>query len=252
MHGKFLRQYDGERLPRRDIALNVLQATYGVPPDRADETLDLIEDNCEFAGAFRNVNGQHFIQLSGAARANAGNAPVAVLGESESNAAQESKPLSDSQTERQDARPDLRSGRVFISHGKNTKVVDQLKEIVTFGKLTPIVSVENVTVSKPVPDKVMDDMRSCFAGVIHVAGDSPVVDSDGKLSSRINENVLIEIGAALALYGRNIILLVEDGTTLPSNLQGLFEVRYSGDMLDGAATMRVLKAFNDFRPVVSG
>jgi hypothetical protein len=31
----------------------------------------------------------------------------------------------------------------------------------------------------------------------------------------------IEIGAAMALYGRIFILLVADGTKLPSNLQGL-------------------------------
>jgi predicted nucleotide-binding protein len=59
--------------------------------------------------------------------------------------------------------------------------------------------------------------------------------------------VLIEIGAAMALYGRRFILLVEKGATLPSNLQGLYEVRYEGEKLDYDATMRLLKAFNDFR-----
>jgi hypothetical protein len=31
-----------------------------------------------------------------------------------------------------------------------------------------VVSVEKETVAKPVPDKVMDDMRSCGAAIIHV------------------------------------------------------------------------------------
>lgn len=63
----------------------------------------------------------------------------------------------------------------------------------------------------------------------------------------LNQNVLIEIGAAMALYCRKFILLVENGTALPSNLQGLYEVRYDGGKLDYDATMKLLKAFNDFR-----
>ena len=44
--------------------------------------------------------------------------------------------------------------RVFISHGANRQIVGQLKELVQFGKFEPVVSVENETASKPVPDKV--------------------------------------------------------------------------------------------------
>ncbi len=51
----------------------------------------------------------------------------------------------------------------------------------------------------------------------------------------------------MALYGRQFILLVEDGVKLPSNLQGLYECRYSGDGLNMPATMKLLKAFNEFR-----
>jgi predicted nucleotide-binding protein len=137
--------------------------------------------------------------------------------------------------------------RVFITHGKNRKIVDQLKEIVTFGKFVPIVSEEHETTSRPVPEKVMGEMRSCFAGIIHVAGEQVFADTDGKPYHKINENVLIEIGAAMALYGRNFILLVEKGIQLPSNLQGLYECRYEGEKLDGEATMKLLKAFNEFR-----
>ena len=45
----------------------------------------------------------------------------------------------------------------------------------------------------------------------------------------------------------NVILLVAEGTDLPSNLQGLYECRYQGDQLDGVATMKLLKAFNGFQ-----
>lgn len=108
-------------------------------------------------------------------------------------------------------------------------------------------SVEQETVSKPVPDKVMDDMRSCAAAIIHVGTEQRLIDPDGKEHRILNPNVLIEIGGAMALYGRKFILLVEKGVSLPSNLQGLYEVRYEGDRLDYESTMKLLKAFNDFR-----
>jgi predicted nucleotide-binding protein len=49
------------------------------------------------------------------------------------------------------------------------------------------------------------------------------------------------------LYGRRFILLVRDGIKLPSNLQGLYEVRYSEDKLDADATIRLLKAIKDLK-----
>ena len=140
-----------------------------------------------------------------------------------------------------------RGNRVFITHGKNKKILEQVKELVSFGKFEPIVAQERETAAKPVPEKVMDEMRSCQAAVIHVGSEGYLLDSSGKQVPQINGNVLIEIGAAMALYGRNFILLVEDGVTLPSNLQGLYECRYSGDELNMPATMKLLKAFNEFK-----
>ncbi|WP_158595785.1 TIR domain-containing protein [Oleomonas cavernae] len=136
--------------------------------------------------------------------------------------------------------------RVFITHGKNKKILEQVKELVAFGKFEPIVAQERETAAKPVPDKVMDEMRSCHAAVIHVGLEGMIKDQDGNEHPQINGNVLIEIGAAMALYGRNFILLVEEGAKLPSNLQGLYECRYSGDELNMPATMKLLKAFNEF------
>jgi predicted nucleotide-binding protein len=138
--------------------------------------------------------------------------------------------------------------KVFISHGKDKAIVNQLKELLTYGDFEPVVSVERETTSKPVPDKVMDDMRACSAGIIRVGMERRVTDEAGTEHQMLNENVLIEIGAALALYDRRYILLVEQGATLPSNRQGLYQVRYEGTKLDGDATLKLLKAFKNFKP----
>ncbi|MCQ4575487.1 MAG: nucleotide-binding protein, partial [Candidatus Brocadiales bacterium] len=108
-------------------------------------------------------------------------------------------------------------------------------------------SIEKQSVSKPVPDKVMDEMRGCGAAIIHVDAEQTLIDKDANEHSIINPNVLIEIGAAMALYGRRFILLVREGVQLPSNLQGLYEVRYQGNDIDRDATIRLLEAIKDIK-----
>ena len=142
---------------------------------------------------------------------------------------------------------DPKTNRVFISHGKQRAVVTQIKELLAFGNIEPVVSVERESTAIPVPEKVFEDMRSCGAGVIHVGGEGKYLDREGDEHSKINDNVLIEIGAAMALYGKKVVLLVERGVTLPSNLQGLYRCDFEGDRLDYEATMKLLKTFSQFR-----
>tara|TARA_X000000950_G_scaffold233301_1_gene282748 strand:- start:321 stop:671 length:351 start_codon:yes stop_codon:yes gene_type:complete len=107
-----------------------------------------------------------------------------------------------------------------------------------------VVSVEKQSVSQPVPEKVMNDMRECGAAIIHVENELTLLDKDAKEHVMLNPNVLIEIGAAMAIYKKRFILLVKDGVKLPSNLQGLYEVSYSGESMDGEATIKLLEAIN--------
>jgi predicted nucleotide-binding protein len=93
----------------------------------------------------------------------------------------------------------------------------------------------------------MDDMRGCSAAIVHVGAERKLLDAEGNEHTEINPNVLIEVGAAMALYERRFVLLVERGVVLPSNLYGLCEVRYEGEQLDHDATMKLLEAFNNFR-----
>jgi len=90
-------------------------------------------------------------------------------------------------------------------------------------------------------------MRGCGAAIIHVDVDTTITDRDSKEHVLLNPNVLIEIGGAMAFYGRRFVLLVRDGVKLPSNLQGLYEVRYTGDTLDASATINLLNAIKDIK-----
>jgi predicted nucleotide-binding protein len=245
----FLTRYNESKLPAENIGRNVLEEM-GVPSDRTGDVFALIVDGARDVGFLQEVKGQTYVDLEGSA-ARLDNEPV-----------QEDVPpvgseltipeiSDDNRQPRATAEPAerarQRNGRVFITHGRNKEIVTQLKDLLTFGRFTPIVAMEQETTSKPVPDKVLADMRSCDAAIIHVGTEVRCLDTEGKERRMVNQNVLIEIGAAMALYGGKFILLVEKGVALPTNLQGLYEVRYEGEKLDYDSTMKLLKAFNDFR-----
>ena len=244
----FLERYNNARLPSDKIARNVLEEM-GVPREALDRALNLTLGIAQDMSFIQEIKGNSYIDLDTAI-------PIKVVppreeevnggsevGSQEDDASQDENTNNVSQLNM----PPQVNNRVFITHGKNKDIVSQLKELLTFGSFEPVVSVETETVSKPVPDKVMDAMRSCYAAIIHVGTEMKVMDSAGEEHRMLNSNVLIEIGAAMALYRRRFILLVERGVILPSNLSGLYEVRYEGDRLDYEATMKLLRAFNDFK-----
>jgi predicted nucleotide-binding protein len=242
----FLERYNDSPLPSERIGRNVLESEMGVDPAKTERTFKLILESARQAGFLKDVGSKTYVDLQ------ATGAPTP-----DDEIAPE---IDEDEDEDEDATTEVTTGpktvapadltnnrRVFITHGKDKKIVEQLKELLAFGEFEPIVSIERESVSKPVPEKVFDDMRSCAAAVIHVGTEQRLLDEKGEEQRVINPNVLIEIGAAMMGYGGRFILLVEKGTTLPSNLQGLYEIRYEGSELDYPATMRLLKAFNEFK-----
>ena len=246
----FLEKYDGSPLPAEKIGCNVLESM-GVPADATRRVLALVIENAKSVGFLKVIKDKTYVDLENAGTPGeepmTPSVPDSEPAQAETSLADDSVPELRVRAASVAPPPLTRNRRVFVSHGKSRRVVDQLKELLTFGDFEPVVSVEREAVSKPVPQKVLDDMRACGAGIIHVKPEDRLMDQEGNERRILNQNVLIEIGAAMALYGDHFILLVEDGTSLPSNLQGLYEVRYSGDELGYDATMKVLKALNQFK-----
>ena len=249
---EFLTKYDESRLPRPDIGQNVLE-DMGVIAKATERTLTLIQESADNLGMLQDINGTKYVNLGAAGSADEsdevdrGDAEDAPSTQSPIRLV-EDQPTESQEVDSASVPSDPADRRVFITHGKKgDNIVKQVKEILGFGDFEPVVAVERETTAQPVPLKVMSDMRSCSAGIIHVSGERKVLDQEGEEHMMLNENVLIEIGAAMALYGNKFILLVEDGIRLPSNLQGLYTARYSGTELDQPATMKLLKAFKEFR-----
>lgn len=135
--------------------------------------------------------------------------------------------------------------RVFIAHGKNMGIVEQVETILGLSDVENEYAEAEESPAIPVPDKVLDAMRRCSAGIICVSVDEGKTDADGNYT--INENVLIEIGAAFVLYERRVVLVWDRRLPVPSNLQGLYRCEFEGDDLNWDAGMKLMKAIKNFR-----
>ena len=229
--GGFLGKYDGSKFPREDIAKNVLQRDLGVPADRAAEALAMIVANAEFVGVFREMGGDRYVAL---APLISKKVPVPV--EQENTSLSEFQGDSTSQPEET-----RESGisRIFISHSKNHRVLDQVKMILELADLEAEVAVEQETEAMPVPDKVFASMIRADAAIICVTADD---GERGENGYRVNPNVLIEIGAAYVRYDKRIVLLWDRRVEVPSNLQGLYRCEFEGDDLSWDAGTKLQRA----------
>ncbi len=247
MMGDFFKRYNRAKFPKANIAENVL-VEMGLPKERATGLVDLLMENGRTVGFISDTKTGPFVSLD-APSAPSWNDPEDEDTVAENDEREESEQKHSPSTVRQDApiAPDAPNNRVFITHGKNQKILDQIKEVVELGGFVPVISTRTETTAKPIPEKVLDDMRSSGAAIIHVGSEGTLTDEEGNSHQQINPNVLIEIGAAMALYKGRYILVVEEGVQLPSNLQGLYESRYSGDAIEFQAGMKILKALRGLK-----
>jgi hypothetical protein len=252
--GQFLNKYNNSSLPPENIAQNVI-FSMGVPRERTAGVYQLIIEGADSLGLIQEIKGKKYINLQRVMKSE-DKAFHTPFDHGDSSSEPDDDTISGSRDVSSMENEDISlSGpigtevnkKVFITHGHNKQFVEPIKKLLSFGEMEAVVSVEKQSVSQPVPDKVMNDMRSCGSAIIHVEGEMTLLDSQAKEYVVLNPNVLIEIGAAMALYGKRFILLVKDGVKLPSNLQGLYEVRYEGEALDGNATIRLLEAINELK-----
>lgn len=114
-----------------------------------------------------------------------------------------------------------------------------------FGQFEYVIAEEREITAIPISEKVFGLMRNCNCAIINVSADEQERKMDGRY--RINQNVLIEIGAAFLAYDKKVVLLADKRLELPSNLQGLYQCQYSGDELTFNTAMKLQRTLSEFR-----
>ena len=240
----FFAKYNKAKFPSDVIARNVLVQNLDVPQDKADEIFEIIKDNGTYVGIIHQTKTGPYVAIEqpepaptspGEVTGEPGRfaSPPAILPGAEAPAVAPPRAAAAGE-----------SFKVFISHGKNMEVVQQVKDVLALYDIDFEVAVEEETTAIPVPQKVMDAMRRCHAGVMVVTA-----DEQNKVGAEfgINNNVLIEIGAAFVLYNQRVVLLWDKRIKVPSNLQGLYRCEFEGSELSFAVGTKLAKAVKSFK-----
>ncbi|MCA8162503.1 TIR domain-containing protein [Burkholderia cepacia] len=113
--------------------------------------------------------------------------------------------------------------RVFLSHGRSKDWMDVQRHIEKEVGLDTLELAQEASQGQTVIEKLETNSELCDSAVIVMSGD----DSDAAGQSRVRENVMHEIGFFHAKYGRSrVILLHEEGVSIPTNLAGIVYVSY--------------------------
>jgi len=243
-------RFSGKQIPKAEFAKGILKREFGVADDKTALLWEVFLDDAQFLGAVHEIKGNAFLNMDRVNLPNVREGPAEANGEAAAEApSAEPRSANQPAPNSQPAVPAKPKGKlkVFITHGKNKKILEQIETTVKYGDMEPVVAIRQESTAIPVPDKIFNAMRECQAGIINVAFDQAAPTTDATTTSKINENVLIEIGAAFVLYNKKVILVVDKRITLPSNLQGLYLCYYEGDTLDWDAGMKLQHALLDFK-----
>lgn len=246
--GQFFRKYNRAKFLQDLIARNVLEQEFEVPRERAADVLTILKDNGAYVGFIHQTKTGPFVSIDDLRPS-----PVRLPSDGESNPPEEQTtgPAEEQRAgyEQTAVQPHVTATakpgafRVFISHGRDMAIVDQVKDVLDVSDIEYEVAVEEETTAIPVPQKVLAAMRRCEAGIVIVSAD----DEGAAATGAINNNVLIEIGSAFVLYDQKVILLWDRRLKVPSNLQGLYRCEFEGGQLTFATGTKLAKAVKAFR-----
>ena len=249
---KFFTNFNQGMVPKKEFLLNTLNREYGIPPDECETCYEITMKNARELGILVNIKGNDYIQMDKLS-------PVTVTEKFEEGL-EEPGVTSKQELGEQDPKVDSSSffnaekkepeiaekPRVFTSHSRNKKIVNQIETILKFGQFDYENAEERESLAIPISEKVFGLMKECNCAIINLSVDEQE-KSDG--GYKLNSNVLIEIGAAFLQYDRKVILLVDKrlSAQLPSNLEGLYRCEYLGDELSFDTAMKLQEALTAFR-----
>jgi predicted nucleotide-binding protein len=186
--------------------------------------LDLLRKAApDLYGDFHNINATPSIELGGPAM---GTPSQKVYGRADMEALlRDIDHLIEIRAAVQHSTPQARElpRRVFISHGRSKDWYEVQQYVERDLALRTMELSQEPSQGKTIIEKLESGASQCDSAVIVMSGD----DSDADGAARVRENVMHEIGYFHAAYGRSrVVLLHEDGVSVPTNLAGIVYSAY--------------------------
>jgi hypothetical protein len=239
---KVLTSLNGKIIPPPDVFKNMLIRNYQIDKADAEVCYQILMQNIDELGLSEDIQGKKYLRVD---RLGTFIKTVAeTAGEKDEGALEvlekgklEKQPLPIVQE---------KIPWVFISHSKNKKILEQIKQVLSFGNFKFEIAEERETTAIPLSDKVFGEMKKCNCAIINISADEEKKQGE---TYGINENVLIEIGGAFLHYEKRVILIIDKKLKeiLPSILQGITAIFYEGDELSWNDGMSLQKALTEFR-----
>lgn len=239
---KILASLNGKIIPPPDVFKNMLIRNYQLDKADAEVCYQILMQNIDELGLSEDIQGKKYLRVDRLGTFIKTAAETAVGKDEATLEVIERKKLEEHPL------PIVQEKIpwVFISHSKNKKILDQIKQMLSFGSFRYEIAEERETTAIPLSDKVFGLMLKCNCAIINISADEEKKQGE---TYGINENVLIEIGGAFLHFQRRVILIIDQKLKdrLPSILHGLTAIFYEGDELSWNDGMRLQKALTEFR-----
>jgi predicted nucleotide-binding protein len=242
---EFIAKYNGNKLPPKDIARNVLFGM-GVPHDTTERAYSLLEAGMKQFGYLSEINGSGFIQRP---KGSAPSPSVTSAAEDDlvANDEKETPQTVTLPPETPPAIPTpLKPSAIFLGHGKNKKPLEQLIKLLDELGVPHKEATAEANAGRPIPVKVADTMKECGAAILIFTADEEFKNSEGDTIWRPSENVVHELGAASVLYDNRIIVFKEESINLASNFSSIGYISFETDRLQDK-TMELFRELVKFK-----
>jgi len=236
---KVYSQFDGKPLPRIEVLKNTLIRStdtggYGIAREDADAFIEIFMKNIEDFGLSQDINSIQYLRLD---KLGVENTPTTI---DEIENVEIDEHLEQGEPVPQPAPQQEVSKYIFVGHGKNTKPLEQLKGILDQFEVPYKVAIDEPHEGRPISEKVSDIMRECSSAIFIFTKDEETQDTEGNTVFRPSDNVVYELGAASALYGKKIVIFKENEVSFGSDFKDLGYISFDTDQLE-AKTMELMK-----------
>lgn len=244
LFSKFYNRYDQKSIPREPVVKNVLEQNFGVRKTDVDECHAVLIKNIDEYGLRLQQKNDTLLWLDNLGKAQ----PIEEsLPETPDEGEKPSFTINDLAKKPEAFTPPAKTQQqkefpkqIFVAHGKNLKPLEQLKNILNEFKVPYKVATEEANKGKVIPEKVLGLMHECSSGIFIFTADEILTDSDGKEVVRPNDNAVFELGAGVALYGNQIVIMKEEGVTFGSDFDAYVRITFEKDKLD-ATGLKIMK-----------
>ena len=221
---RFLERFDRNPLPPGNIAHNLLESM-DVPRTATERVYSIIHENADDVGFLKQIGEKAYVDLGPMqSRGNAvPESPTRTPDDSVLSApatAQEAVAIAPDTSNEAPPVPSVRTERVFVSGGARPELAAQIAALLKFGGREAVEKTEPGTSDGPRLLAIVDEMRECSSGVFFLSA-QPALEKPLASGYSDTASSLLELGAAVALFGPRCVLVAEAGAEIPPWLADL-------------------------------